>query len=101
MIPLHETASGVTFEIKVQPRALRNAVVGEMGDALKIALSAPPVNGRANEACVEFLAELLDVPRSSITILVGQSSRNKLVRVSGTTVEQIRNRLQLSQTPHA
>ena len=101
MIPLHETASGITFAIKVQSRARRNAIVGALGDALKIALTAPPVDGRANEACIELFAELLDVPRSSITILAGQSSRNKIVRVCGATVEQVRNRLQRSQAPDA
>ena len=101
MIALHETASGITFAIKVQPRARRNAIVGAIGDALKIALTAPPVDGRANEACIEFFAELLGVSRSSITILAGQNSRNKVVRVTGASVDQVRNRLQLSQAPHA
>jgi uncharacterized protein len=101
VIPLHETASGITFAVKVQPRARRNAIVGAIGDALKIALTAPAVDGRANDACIEFFAELLNVPRSSITILVGQTGRNKIVRISGATVAQVRNRLQLSQAPHA
>ncbi len=100
MIPLHETSSGITFAIKVQPRARRNAIVGAIGDALKIALTAPPIDGRANEACIEFFAELLDVSRSSIMIIAGRSSRNKVVRVSGATVQQIHNKLQLSQTLH-
>lgn len=95
MIPLHETASGITFAVKVQPRARRNAVVGELGDALKIALTAPPVDGRANDACVEFLAGLLGLPRSSITIISGQSSRNKVIRVTGTTIEHVHSKLQL------
>ncbi len=101
MIALHETASGITFAIKVQPRARRNAIVGAIGDALKIALTAPPVDRRANEACIEFFAELLGVSHSSITILAGQNSRNKVVRVTGASVDQVRNRLQLSQAPHA
>ncbi len=95
MIPLHETASGITFYVKVQPRARRNAIVGELGDALKIALTAPPVDGRANEACIEFLANLLRLPRSLITIVAGQSSRNKVVQITGTTIEYVRSKLQL------
>ena len=86
MIPLREGPDGVAFAVRVQPRARRNAVVGELGDALKIALAAPPVDGRANEACIEFFADLLDVPRSSITIASGQSSRNKVIRVTGISV---------------
>ena len=93
MVPLHETPAGISFAVKIQPRARRNAVVGELGDALKIALTAPPVDGRANEACVEFLADLLDLPRSSITIVSGQSSRNKVIRVAGCTVLGLRAKL--------
>jgi uncharacterized protein len=93
MIPVHEISSGVTFSIKVQPRAKRNAITGELGDALKISLTAPPVDGKANAACIEFFANLLKVPRSSVTIAAGQSSRNKVIRVVGLPAEQIRERL--------
>ena len=93
MIPVHETTSGVTFSIKVQPRAKGNAITGELGDALKISLTAPPVNGKANAACIEFFANLLKVPRSSVTIAAGQISRNKVIRVVGLPAEQIRKRL--------
>ena len=95
MIAVHETADGVTFAVKVQPRARRNAIVGELGEALKVALTAPPVDGRANEACVEFFADALRVSRSSIVIVSGQSSRNKVIRVIGITAVQLRERLKL------
>jgi uncharacterized protein (TIGR00251 family) len=97
VIALHETAAGVTFAIKVQPRARRNAVVGELGGAVKIALTAPPVDGRANQACIEFLAELLSLPRSAIEIVSGQSSRSKVIRVAGISVQQLRVLLQRVQ----
>jgi len=93
MIPIRETAVGVTFAIKVQPRARKNAITGELGDALKLALTAPPVDGRANEACIEFLANLLDVPRSSVTIASGETSRNKVIRVAGMTADEIRRHI--------
>ena len=93
MIPVQELANAISFAVKVQPRAKRDAVVGELGDALKLALTAPPVEGRANEACIRFLAEFLKVPRSSITIASGQSSRNKIIRIAGLTAEQFRARL--------
>jgi len=96
MIPIQDTARGATFPVRVQPRAKRNAVTGEMGGALKIALTAPPVEGKANEACVVFLAALLDVPRSSITIAAGETSRNKLIRVSGLTAAQVSARLKIA-----
>jgi len=77
----------------VQPRAKRNAITGEVGDALKLALTAPPIEGRANEACVAFLAELLNVPRSSVTIAAGHRSRNKVVCVGGLMAAEVRKRL--------
>ena len=93
MIPLREGPDGVSFAVRVQPRARRNAIVGELGDALKIALTAPPVDGRANEACAEFFADLLDLPRSSIAIASGQNSRNKVIRVAGLSAPELRSRL--------
>ena len=95
MIPIRDSDKGATFAIRVQARASRNAVVGEMGEALKIALTAPPVEGKANEACIEFLAILLKVPRSSVTIASGESSRNKVIRVAGLSTQQVREKLGL------
>jgi hypothetical protein len=94
MIPVQESKSGVTFAVKLHPRAKKNAITGEIGAALKLSLTAPPLEGRANEACVEFLANLLKVPRSSITIASGQSSRNKVVRVTGLSAAEVQKRLQ-------
>ena len=93
VIPMRDTPDGASFQVKVQPRASRNAITGEVGDALKLALTAPPVDGRANEACIAFLAELLNVPRSSVTIAAGETSRNKLIRVAGLSASQVQERL--------
>ncbi len=93
MIPLQEWGGGVTFSVKVHPRAKKNAITGELGDALKLSLTTPPVEGRANEACIEFFARLLKVPRSSVTIASGQTSRNKVIRVAGVTGQYVRDRL--------
>ncbi len=93
MIPVRDTSAGVTFTVKVQPRARKNAITGTIGDALKLALTAPPVDGRANEACIEFFANLLDVPRSSVTIASGETSRNKVIRVAGLSADEVRRRL--------
>ena len=95
MIPVHETAGGVTFAVKLQPRARRNAIAGELGDALKLSLTAPPVDGRANLACIEFFSRALRVPKSSVAIVSGQTNRRKLIQVSGITALQLRERLQL------
>jgi uncharacterized protein (TIGR00251 family) len=90
MFTIHENNGAISFQVKVHPRAKRDAIVGELGDALKVALKAPPVKGRANEACIEFFANLLKVPRSSVTIASGASSRNKVVRITGITADQLR-----------
>lgn len=93
MIPVHENSAGVTFAIKVHPRARKNAITGEVGDVLKVSLTAPPIDGRANDGCIEFFANLLKVPRSSVTIAAGRSSRSKVIRVVGLTAQQVRGRL--------
>ena len=94
MIPISDTSAGATFMVKVHPRARKNEISGEIGDALKISLTTPPTDGRANDACIALLAEFLKVPRSSITIAAGQTSRNKVIRVHGLTAAQVRERLQ-------
>jgi len=93
MIPIHDTPAGATFAVKVHPRARKNAITGELSDALKVALTAPPVEGRANRACIEFLANLLKVPRSSVTIASGETSRKKIIRVTGLSADEVRTRL--------
>jgi uncharacterized protein (TIGR00251 family) len=95
MIPLNETAKGLTFAVKVHPRARKNEITGTVGDSLKLALTAPPVEGRANQAVIEFFADLFDIPRSSVTIASGETSRNKVVRISGVTAERFRQRVPL------
>jgi uncharacterized protein (TIGR00251 family) len=93
MIPIRDTPSGATFQVKVHPRARKNAITGVVGDALKLALTAPPVEGRANEAAIAYLAEFLNVARSSVTIAAGESSRQKLIRVAGLTSTQVEAKL--------
>ena len=93
MIDLKESQAGTTFAVKIHPRAKKNAITGQVGDALKVALTAPPIDGKANQSCVEFFAKLLNVPRSSVTIAAGQTSRNKVIRVAGLTAQQVRDRL--------
>jgi uncharacterized protein len=93
MIPIRDTPSGATFQVKVHPRARKKAITGVVGDALKMALTAPPVEGRANEACIAYLAEFLNVPRSSVTIAAGETSRQKLIRVAGLSAAQVELRL--------
>jgi len=93
MPAIKNSPNGVTLAVKVHPRANKNAITGEVGDVLRLALTAPPVDGKANDACIEFFAKLLNLPRSSVTIAAGQTSRNKVIRISGLTDQQVRDRL--------
>ena len=92
MIPIRESTDGLTFSVRVHPRAKRTAITGKVGDSLKVALTAPPVDGKANEACIEFFAKLLKVPHASVSIAAGLTSRNKTVRVVGVSAEDVQKR---------
>jgi uncharacterized protein (TIGR00251 family) len=97
MIPLRQTASGISFAVRVQPRAHRTAITGVLGEgdtaALKISLAAPAMEGRANDALVRLIAESLDVPRSSVKIVSGSQSRNKVVQIMGADFERVWTKL--------
>ena len=92
-IDLHEKDGAVTFRVRVQPRASRDETAGEMGGAIKLRITAPPVEGRANEATCRLIAKLVGVSLSAVEIVSGQSSRDKLIRVHNVTAEQVRTRL--------
>ena len=98
MFALQETSAGVTFAVKIHPRARKNGITGELGNALKLSLTSPPVEGRANEACIEFFANLLKVPRSSVSITSGMSSRRKLIRVMGLSAKEVVRRLEVARS---
>lgn len=80
----------VSFVVRVQPRASRDEIVGEYQDGLKVRLTAPPVNDRANEALRKLLAERLKVPRTAVRIASGERSRTKRVEVHGVSAAKIR-----------
>jgi len=82
-----------TLSVRVQPRASRNEVAGLVGDTLKIRLTAPPVEGEANEACLAFLAKLLDLAPSRLAIIQGERSRTKVIRITGLTQAEVHARL--------
>mgnify|MGYP001066078779 CR=1 FL=1 len=93
MPAIHEKQGAVTFAVKVHPRSNQDAITGKLGDALKLSLTAPPIDGRANRACIDFFAKLLKVPKSSVTIASGASGRSKVIRVAGVSAEYVRERL--------
>ncbi|ACV61974.1 protein of unknown function DUF167 [Desulfofarcimen acetoxidans DSM 771] len=95
MLDIRSVQNGVVFKVRVQPRASKDQVAGLWEDAVKIRLTAPPVEGEANRALCDFLAKHLGVTRAQVDLVTGQTGRNKLVRVSGITAESVLQRLGL------
>jgi uncharacterized protein (TIGR00251 family) len=82
---IHPTPDGCTLTLRVHPGARRNAITGTHDGALKISLTTPPTDGRANDALIAFLADILSLPRARITLIQGQTSRSKTIRITGLT----------------
>jgi len=91
---LRESSQGCVISVHAAPRASKDTIAGTHGDALKVRLNAPPVDGKANDRLLKFLAEKLGVPGAAVSLLRGQSSREKQVLVSGLAAAEIRARLQ-------
>ncbi len=93
MIAIRETSKGLSFDVRVIPGASKNEVTGIQDGCLKVKLTAPPVEGKANRACVDFLAGLLGLRRSALAIASGEKSRKKTVSVEGITRTELESRL--------
>jgi hypothetical protein len=94
--PITLAHDGIRLKVHVQPKARRTEIVGVHGDALKVRVKAPPMDGAANRALVEFLAEVLRIPQAGIRIAGGSSGRRKSVVIRGVTVARARSRLGLA-----
>ncbi|HEY0966008.1 MAG TPA: DUF167 domain-containing protein [Opitutaceae bacterium] len=79
--------------IKAVPNAPRSEVVGWLGDALKVKVHAPALEGRANDELCRFLAEALDLPRRAVTVAIGDTSRQKLIQIAGLSLAEVKTRL--------
>jgi hypothetical protein len=88
-ITLRETPDGCTLPVRVHPGARTNAVTGVHDGALKISLTTPPTDGRANDALIAFLAERLRIPRSRISLVSGATSRSKTLRIAGKSAAEV------------
>lgn len=88
-VNVRDTPQGATFEVRVQPRAKRTAILGVLDGRLKIALVSPPIDGRANDELVRFLADFFGVSRSSVCVLAGKHARNKCIAIAHRTAAQI------------
>jgi len=89
MLEVGERSGAAIFSVRVQPRASRDEIAGEMDGALKVRLQAPAIEGRANEALIAYLAGLLKRPKSAVSILSGERGRTKRIAVSGVTKDEI------------
>jgi uncharacterized protein len=88
-ITIQPHAEGASVALRVQPKAKRNAVLGEQAGALKVSVTAPPEDGRANEAVLALLREEFDFQRTQLVLLSGHTNRNKVVLVRGVTPQQL------------
>lgn len=88
-IPIRETADGAIFRIRVVPRASRSEAAGLQGDALKLRITEPPVEGKANDECIRLLAKILGVKKTQVTIIAGHTGRTKTVAVEGLKADRI------------
>jgi len=90
VVEITEKDGAVTFRLRVQPRASRDEVAGEHSGAIKLRISAPPVDGKANEACRRLIAKLVGVSPSAVEIIAGVSSKDKTIRIHGATAAHLR-----------
>jgi len=88
-LPIADSKDGALFSVRVHPGARKSGITGIHADALKISLSTPPVDGRANEALIEFIAKWLGVTRAAVVIVSGQHARSKRVRVTGVAATEV------------
>jgi uncharacterized protein (TIGR00251 family) len=98
VIEISERDGSVVFAVRVTPRASRDAIEGEYQGALKVRLTAPPVEDRANDALRRFLAARLKVPVSAVRIVGGEKSRNKRIAVAGTSTAQVVSLAEIAET---
>ncbi|QPJ66511.1 MAG: YggU family protein [Candidatus Nitrohelix vancouverensis] len=92
-LTINECAEGSQFSILVQPRSSKNQIVGLQEQRLKVKLTSPPVDGQANQLCIKFLAKAINIRASALSIVSGQTSRKKTIRVEGLTPDELQSRL--------
>jgi hypothetical protein len=90
---IRETGDSVELHVLVQPRSSQNRIEGESEGFLKIRLNQPPVEGLANKACLKLLSKELDIPQSHLTMVAGQKSKRKTIKISNYSAQEIRERL--------
>jgi len=94
-IQISPSENGIRLGVQVQPRSSRNQLVGEQEGCLKVKLTAPPVEGEANQALITFLARLLDIPKKNVVLLKGDTSRHKIIEIRGMNETALLDKLKL------
>jgi uncharacterized protein (TIGR00251 family) len=101
MVAVRQEGATASFRVRLQPKASRDAIVGEVDGILRLRVTAPPVEGRANEACLRLLAKALDLPVSCLGIAAGEHARVKTIRVTGASADLLCTALcDLLERPH-
>jgi uncharacterized protein (TIGR00251 family) len=95
MIKFSIQPDGIRFEVKVQPRSARNQINGEVEGVLKVKLTAPPVDGEANQALINFFSKSLGIPKKDVILLKGETSRNKLIEIKGLSPDEFIKKLNI------
>ena len=93
---IKETSKGLLLPVRAMPRASKNEIQGLLGEALKVRLQAPPVEGKANQALIRFLSKSLDLSRAQLSIATGETGRNKAVLITGLTKAELIKKLGIS-----
>lgn len=91
MWKINDVDNGVQFNVRVQPRASKNEIVGMYGEALKVRLTSPPVDGAANKVCITFFAKYFKVAKGQVEIVAGHKSRDKVIKIVGFSQQQVNN----------
>lgn len=91
---MQDHPDGVIIKVKVQPRASKNRIAGVLGDSLKVTLTAPPVDGEANAACIDFFATWLKIPKNAVEIISGHTGRTKLLKILGVTSTELKEKIE-------
>ena len=93
MLDIKQNNGYITLKVRVQPKASKTALTGILDGVLKVSITAPPVDNEANKALCEYLAKRLKLPKSAVTVIVGETNRNKIVAIKNVTIEKLRAEL--------
>ncbi len=92
---IQKTSDGIILSVKVIPKSRRDEIVGKVGESLKVKLTQAPERGKANKALIELLARVLNLRKSDIVLIKGEAARNKLLKIKGITVSEIKRTFKL------